>query len=197
MGKTSHTLTYNFDNNGNRTSGTDTANPTVTYTPTPIDEYSSVSGSSITNGSEHEVSAFNGVTYNYINDERLSSVMTGSTTYSMVYDALERCMKCSITGGPSTYYVYDGDKPILEYDANTGASAGTNLYGKGVDEILERVAGASAYFLHQNHESSVTLLINATDTNGTVTERYRYDAFRELTRFLSLVLSIGLISSLK
>jgi hypothetical protein len=38
---------------------------------------------------------------------------------------------------------------------------GTNLYGKGVDEILERVAGASAYFLHQNHEGSVTLLTAA------------------------------------
>jgi len=70
------------------------------------------------------------------------------------------------------------EKPILEY--GTGAvSVGTNVYGKGIDEILERVAGrfgrSMAYvFPQQNHEGSVTLLI---DPSGVVLERYRYDAF--------------------
>lgn len=36
-----------------------------------------------------------------------------------------------------TYYLYDGDKPIIEYKAN-GTQAGLNVYGKGVDEILMR-----------------------------------------------------------
>jgi hypothetical protein len=84
----------------------------------------------------------------------------------MTYDALGRCMKRTI--GPlsvsqvspmTTHYVYDGEKPILEYDG-TGVSVGTNVYGKGVDE---RVAIGSdnqshTYFLQQNHEGSVTLL---------------------------------------
>jgi RHS repeat-associated protein len=53
------------------------------------------------------------------------------------------------------------------------------VYGKGIDEILERIAIGSggqwyAYYPQQNHEGSVTLL---TDTSGTVIERYRYDAF--------------------
>ena len=96
-----------------------------------------------------------------------------STTYTMTYDALGRCMKRVLSNGPTTYYVYDGDKPILEYDSS-GPSVGTNVYGKGVDEILERVAVGVTYFPQQNHEGSVNLL---TDTSGNAIERYRYDAF--------------------
>jgi RHS repeat-associated protein len=54
----------------------------------------------------------------------------------MAYDALGRCVKRTLSGGPTTYYVYDGDKPIVEYDSS-GASAGVNVYGKGVDEPSE------------------------------------------------------------
>ena len=32
----------------------------------------------------------------------------------MAYDALGRCVKRSITGGPPTYYVYNGEKAIVE-----------------------------------------------------------------------------------
>jgi RHS repeat-associated protein len=78
----------------------------------------------------------------------------------------------------TTYYIYDGEKPIVEYDAN-GTSVGVNVYGKGIDEILERVAIGTdnqwhSYFLQQNHEGSVTHL---TDASGNVIEKYRYDAF--------------------
>jgi len=79
----------------------------------------------------------------------------------------------------STYYIYDGERPILEYDVNTAARVGYNLYGKGIDEILKRGAiGADSqwhwYYLQQNHEGSVTLLI---DSAGSAIEKYRYDAF--------------------
>ncbi len=78
VGNPSHTITYNLDNNGNRTSVVDN-NVTSTYSPNTIDQYTSVSGSSISNGAEHEISAYNGVTYSYINDEHLTSVTNGST----------------------------------------------------------------------------------------------------------------------
>ena len=120
----------------------------------------------------------------------------------MVYDALGRCVKRSLTGryNPATYYIYDGEKPILEYDAGTPGGEPSrptptphgsptprpsptppeiNVYGKGIDEILLRIAIGSdgqsyAYYPQQNHEGSVTLL---SDSSGNVLERYRYDAF--------------------
>ncbi len=48
------------------------------------------------------------VTYSYINDERLTSAATGSIVYSMAYDALGRCVKRTLSGAPTTYYVKMG-----------------------------------------------------------------------------------------
>jgi len=76
------------------------------------------------------------------------------------------------------YYIYDGERPILEYDGN-GELAGYNLYGKGVDEILLRndptlTQEPRTFYYQQDHEGSVTHL---TDENGNVIEKYRYDVF--------------------
>jgi RHS repeat-associated protein len=176
-------VTYNLDKAGNRTSVTDNVNGNASYTPNTLNQYTAVTGSSIANGPEHEVSSYQGpddaqlVIYGYINDERLSSVTSGSNTYFLYYDALGRCVKRTLNG-VDTYYVYDGEKPILEYNP-TGGVVGWNLYGKGIDEIIERVAYSSsnawvAYFFQQDHEGNVTHLTSAT---GTVLEKYRYDVF--------------------
>jgi RHS repeat-associated protein len=183
LGNLGHTLTYNLDKMGNRTSVVDNNVPS-TYSPNTINQYyPTAAGSSIVNGPEHEIQSYNSVAYGYINDERLESAATSvglssATTYLMVYDALGRCVKRGLSNGPTTYYIYDGEKPILEYDSGW-TEVGLNLYGKGVDELLERIAIGSdnnwyAYFPQQNHEGSVTLL---TDSTGNVLERYRYDAF--------------------
>jgi RHS repeat-associated protein len=180
LGNFNRTTTYNLDNTGNRTSVVDNGTPTsYTLIPGPnLNEYDRVGGSRVTNNNDHQISDYQSVHYTYVNDERLSSASIGATVYSMAYDALGRCVKRTISGGPTTYYIYDGERPILEYDTSE-ASVGVNVYGKGIDEILERVAvGADnqwhAYYLQQNHEGSVTHL---TDGAGTVIEKYRYDAF--------------------
>ena len=108
---------------------------------------------------------------------RVSANGPPALTYDLAYDALGRCVKRTANGA-ITYYIYDGEKPILEYNANN-ALVGFNLYGKEIDEIIERGAyGADNqwhwYFLNQDHEGSVTHL---TDASGNVIERYRYDAF--------------------
>jgi hypothetical protein len=55
--------------------------------------------------------------------------------------------------GSSAYYIYDGEKPILEYDAASGQMFGWNVYGKGIDEILARVDdsvnGVQRYYYQQ------------------------------------------------
>jgi RHS repeat-associated protein len=176
---TTRSVNYTLDKAGNRTSVTDNVNGNKTYTPNALNQYSTVTGSTITNGNEHEVAFFNGVAYTYINDERLKQASTTNpaNTYTLVYDALGRCVKRTLNG-TDTYYIYDGEKPILEYNAS-GTRVGFNLYGKGIDEILERGAYGrdNAWrwsFFQQDHEGSVTHL---TDATGNIIERYRYDAF--------------------
>jgi RHS repeat-associated protein len=173
----SRTVTYTLDEAGNRTSVNDNVNGPVTYAPNAVNQYTSVSGSSIHNGPEQEVQTLNGVTYTYINDERLTQVSDGTNTYDLSYDALGRCVQRTLNGVAS-YYVYDGEKPILEYNATSGR-VGYNLYGKGVDEILKRGANGADnqwhwYFFEQDHEGSI---LHLTDSSGTIIERYRYDAF--------------------
>ena len=67
----------------------------------------------VSNNDDHQISVFNNVTHTYINDERLSSATTTGTVYSMAYDALGRCVKRSISGGPATYYITTGKNRYL------------------------------------------------------------------------------------
>ena len=77
----------------------------------------------------------------------------------------------------TTYYIYDGEKPILDYKSGDLTNPAKNVYGKGIDEILMRTdptVNAAAFYYCQDHEGSVTHLLNA---SGNVVESYRYDAF--------------------
>jgi RHS repeat-associated protein len=129
------------------------------------------------NGSEHEIGSYQGVSYGYYGDRRLASVSGPGGTYNLAYDGLGRTVQRSLNG-VTTYYVYDGEKPIYEYKAD-GSTAGWNVYGKGIDEPLMRAdyvaaPGGQGYFYQQDHEGSVTHL---TGWGGEVIESYRYDAF--------------------
>ncbi len=170
-------VAYILDKAGNRTSVTDNVNGNATYAPNIVNQYTSMGGSPVTNGSEHEIRTYNSVTYTYINDERLKQVTSGSNNYLLSYDALGRCVK-RVLNGATTYYIYDGEKPILEYRSTDLSNPAKNVYGKAIDEILMRYdpsfSPAVTYYYQQNHEGSVTHLLN---TSGNVIEKYQYDAF--------------------
>jgi RHS repeat-associated protein len=168
------TVTYSLDEAGNRT-----AVNGIAYSPNTINQYTSVGGAVLTNGDDHEIQQYGGFTYHYMRDQELKQITATGFTYDFAYDALGRCVKRTVNDAMTTYYFYDGDKPILEYDGTNNALVGFNVYGKGVDEIIQRGAYGTDnlwhwYFLQQDHEGSVTHL---TDFNGAIIERYRYDAF--------------------
>jgi RHS repeat-associated protein len=186
-GATNRAVGYTLDAAGNRISVTDSINGTTNYTlnlNNNFYEYSQVGPDSVTNGNEHEISAYQNVTYTYVNDERLQYVSDGSNSYTLAYDALGRCVKRTLSVNlrysppPTVYYLYDGEKPIMEYPASDIAHPARNVYGKGVDEILMRtdptVNGGAAFYYQDDHEGSVTHLTNG---SGSIIERYRYDAF--------------------
>ena len=175
-------VTYTLDKAGNRTSVTDNLNGNATYAPNTLNQYTgSMGGEAISNGNEHEISTYKNIKYSYINDERLSSVSTPvinpTSTYNLYYDALGRCVK-RVLNGAITYYIYDGEKPILEYRSTAPSNPAKNVYGKGIDEILMRYdpsfSSAVTYYYAQDHEGNVTQLLN---TSGNVVETYKYDAF--------------------
>ncbi len=170
-------VAYVLDKAGNRTSVTDNVNGNATYAPNIVNQYTSMAGSPVTNGSEHEIRTYNSVTYSYINDERLKHVTSGSNNYSLYYDALGRCVK-RVVNGAITYYIYDGEKPILEYRSTDLGNPAKNVYGKGIDEILMRfdptLTQNKTFYYQQDHEGSVTHLLS---TSGDVIEKYKYDAF--------------------
>ena len=179
------TVVYNYDGAGNRTSVGDTLFGNVTYTPNALNQYDTLTGSTIHHGNNHEIDQYQGpadpqpVTYTYVNDEHLKSASVSGTDYNLFYDALGRCVKrkvSAVQGGSTTYFLYDGEKPILEF--NQDGQLAKNVYGKGIDEILMRtdpsVNGGAAFYYQQDHEGSVTHLINAV---GNKIEQYRYDVF--------------------
>ena len=92
-------MAYYLDRAGNRTQLNDTVNGNATYTLNNINQYTAVTGCTVSNGSEHEVSVFKAptdaqqVSYYYVNDEHLKQVTSGSNTYDLTYDALGRCVK--------------------------------------------------------------------------------------------------------
>ncbi len=171
--------TYVLDRAGNRTNVVGTGG-NRTYVPNILNQYTQAESVSVVNGGEHEVRDYQGVHYEYINDERLKSVTSPGNSYYLYYDALGRCVKRTLNGA-TTYYIYDGEKPIVEYNS-AGTIVGRNLYGKWIDEILMRtdttVNGGQPFYYQQDRNQNVTHLTNA---SGAVIEKYKYDAFGKPT----------------
>ena len=138
------TVTYNLDKAGNRSGSNavvDTGVPT-SYTPNILNGYTGVGGTNnVTNNSEHEIAAYQGVSYTYIDDTHLVSVTSGSNNYALAYDALGRCVKRTLNNA-TTYYIYDGEKPIQEI----GPAWASTIYGIGVDEPVIRFTSSYVYY---------------------------------------------------
>jgi RHS repeat-associated protein len=167
-------VTYQWDRAGNRTQIAD-AGVWKTYTTNTINQYTAAEGSTVTNDpAEHQIIGYNGVTFTYYNDERLSSLFNGTTWTNFYYDALGRCVKRVRDNWDYRYIYYDGEREIFESGSGGGA-IDRNVYGKGIDEILMRIDNTfGTFYYQQDHEGNVTHL---TDGNGAIIEKYQYDAF--------------------
>jgi RHS repeat-associated protein len=166
------TVTYNLDKAGNRTSVNDSGNNAV-YTPDILNRYGTVGSDTVSNGDEHQIAAYQTVNYTYINDTHLVSVSSVGNNYALAYDALGRCVKRTLNNA-TTYYIYDGEKPIQEI----GPAWASNIYGIGVDEPVIRFTSSDVYYFYQDHEGSVThVAYSDTHNNSGLSEQYRYDVF--------------------
>ena len=176
---------YNLDMAGNRTgtAGVTADGTPFSYTPNALNHYENANGGPVGNGLNHEITSYDGKNYTYLNDTHLAQVsftdVSGVHLYSLGYDALGRCVKRTTGISSSSYYIYDGDKPIYEFDS-AGGTPSINVYGRGIDEILYRSNHGSGQYFEQDHEGSV---IAVTGGDGTLLEWYRYDAFGSPTMY--------------
>jgi RHS repeat-associated protein len=164
----------------NRTSMND--NGTVTnYSPNLLNQYTSTPENSFSydhNFNMTHTAGFYGI-YDAAN-RLVSASGEGGQTQStqplaqFVYDGLGRCVKRTLSGVGATVFVYDGWKPIGEFD-NWGYFQAWNVYGPGPDEILLRQKDKIGYtrFLLDRH-GNVAFLV---DNDGVVREKYTYDVF--------------------
>jgi RHS repeat-associated protein len=171
--------TYHLDNCGNRTGsdGCVVGGVPCAYDPNELNQYDTVCGNFVGNGSEHELNEYAGVGYTYLGDTYLSQVMSPTDTYKLGYDALGRCVRRTFNN-IRTYIIYDGERPIMEFDGNAGVTA-SNVYGAGVDEIIKRTSGIGEYMI-PDRLGNIVAVAGAT---GAPLEWYRYDAFGTPTIF--------------
>ena len=122
--------------------------------------------------------SYNGWTYLFDAEGRLTSATGNGHSATFVYDGLGRCVQRTIDGVDATI-TYDGWKPVAEWSSTNGLVA-WNLYGPGPDEILWRNQAGGVGDLHYqtDHEGSVYFLRGSTNT---VVEKYTYDAFGKPT----------------
>ena len=78
----------------------------------------------------------------------------------------------------STYYVYDNEDIILEYNQK-GKITARYTHGPGIDEPISIESKNKVYYYHYDGLGSVTSL---TDKNQKIVETYSYDSFGNLKR---------------
>ena len=149
------------------------------YSSNALNQYTSTAGNSYSYDSNFNLTHVAGFSGVYDAANHLVSAAGGSsgesqqTVAGFVYDGLGRCVKRTLNG-VGTVFVFDGWKPIMEWDDNGDLQA-WNVYGPGADEILLRHQGPYGYIrFHLDRHGNVAFLL---DNDGREIEKYTYDAF--------------------
>ena len=113
--------------------------------------------------------------YVYDVENRLVSASNGA---GLAYDPLGRLVSTSSPGGASTYFYYDGDRVIAEYDGS-GAMTRRHVHGPGADEPVAVYAGAALGLANRRYtmpdeRGSIVGLVNA---DGSPSAYNSYDAW--------------------
>jgi len=173
------TVTYTYTPDKLNRSSMNDSGTVTSYSPNALNQYTSVGGTSVSYDDNFNLAHTIG--YNGIYDaaNRLVSASNGGsgqaqqTVAGFVYDGLGRCVKRTMNG-VATVFVYDGWKPIGEFD-EWGFFQAWNVYGPGADEILLRQQDKYGYvrFLSDRHGNVAFLL----DNDANLIEKYTYDVF--------------------
>ena len=177
-------ITYALDGVGNRLSISGNPNPGSyfmslssppadaqmnQYTATHIDTRTYDLNGNLTNTGLHYYE------YDYENQLVAAWTFNGSTytnNFVAKYDCLGRRIEKATTTEIVRYY-YDGLQEIEEQDFFDNTIA-THVWGQGIDDLVSTDRSGQRRFFHADDLGSVRA---ATDSSGSVVERYRYDDY--------------------
>lgn len=170
-GADNRSVSYLYDNVGNRRSVTDNG-VTTKYKTNDLDEYTRVGGNFPDYDVNGNLTSSSGWTYSYDAQNRLISASNGTTAATFAYDSRNRRVQQTIDG-ETTFFYFDDWSLIDERDAGDVQQA-RYVNGAILDEILSKTAPAYTVYYHHDAIGDVTHL---TDGTAAVVEKYSYDVF--------------------
>ncbi len=114
-------------------------------------------------------------TYSY-NFENQRTGGDAGITCSYIYDALDRRIG-EVLNGDTTYFFYDNFRIIEE---NRSGLIISNIYGRYLDEVVQRTYENNIQYLEYDHIGSV---VHITDESFNLEESYSYQPFGSITIF--------------
>ncbi len=174
------TETFGFDPNGNRnTSGFATAASNQTTSDgTYIYAYDAEGNLT----SKTAIAGGNQVLYTWDNRNRLTEVDqvvggTRSVVAQYTYDAMNRLIKV-VEAGTTRETLYDGQTPLLDFNASGTVTARYLSVPDAVDELLARQTSSGVAWYLDDREGTVRDIVN---NSGAVIDHLTYGAFGNLT----------------
>ena len=162
---------FTYDSNGNRTSINEDGTPYIYSVQSSSNRLLPTAGpiaKVYTYDLAGNVTADNLHTYSYSDRGRLTSLDSGSVTYS--YNGLGQ--RVSKNDGTLTLFVYDATGQLIgEYDA-TGSPLSEHVYFSGAPIALQQ--GSATYYTHSDHLGSPRVITNSANT---VVWRWESDPF--------------------
>ncbi len=164
---------YDYDGVGNRLTA-----DSLTYVPDELNQYDSVDSVTFTYDQTGNLTDDGNNTYSYDEENRLTDASNVSHVAIYQYDAFNRRVSKNVDG-VVTYFVYDGDEVIAEYDSS-GILESEYVYSDNIDEVLTMDRNLTTYYYHYDGLGSVT---EVTDLAGAVQESYKYDPYGQPSFF--------------
>jgi RHS repeat-associated protein len=162
--------TLNYDANGNRTSVVDNSVTTTYQAANSLNEYPAVGSAAATYDLKGNLKTYDGWTYGYDAQNRLTSAVKGSSVSYFWYDGLNRVCTWQVNGD-ITFNVWDGWNLVEEYKSNNILDK-SYLYGAATDELVSMTRAGQTYYFYQNGQGSTSLVTSA---SGQGLETYKYD----------------------
>ena len=146
----------------------------------PMNRYTQVGSISLAYDAKGNLLQDGTHSYTYDALNRLVGVSaTGGGSASYVYDALDRRI-AKIVGSDTTYFIYDDGEQVLEERDGSNQLLARYTYDEGIDHPFTMERGGKLYYYHLDALGNVT---EVSDESGALVERYTYEAFGQVSIF--------------